>query len=251
MKGTAFEAFAVHDSVDHSLVEGIADSPYTIPSQALGLTGTEEATSVLWWRSEGHTHTAYVVEVMMDLAAKTPGKDAVEYRLDYLTGEGDAARKAGVLKRQPRRQAGALRLQITPKASPYTNPLAHTSPRLWKSQAAPTMVLSSKRSPQLWIEALHRPQTRSGRRPKVQSDMVLVTRCATKSRWMVVRWSNPTSRTMSRCASATSRPSKPTLYPPQKLPLAWVTRAHRPQLRLWRMRLPPCLLMQNMSLSCR
>ena len=98
MKGTAFEAFAVHDSVDHSLVEGIADSPYTIPSQALGLTGTEEATSVLWWRSEGHTHTAYVVEVMMDLAAKTSGKDAVEYRLDYLTGEGDAARKAGVLK---------------------------------------------------------------------------------------------------------------------------------------------------------
>ncbi|TLP56012.1 xanthine dehydrogenase family protein molybdopterin-binding subunit [Parasedimentitalea maritima] len=98
MKGTAFESFAVHDGVDHSTVEGIADSPYTIPGQALGLTDTEKATSVLWWRSVGHTHTAYVMEVMMDLAAKTSGKDAVEYRLGYLTGEGDAARKAGVLK---------------------------------------------------------------------------------------------------------------------------------------------------------
>ena len=98
MKGTAFESFAVHDGVDHSTVEGIADSPYTIPGQALGLTDTEKATSVLWWRSVGHTHTAYVMEVMMDLAAKAAGKDPVDFRLGYLTGEGDAARKAGVLK---------------------------------------------------------------------------------------------------------------------------------------------------------
>ena len=98
IKGTAFEPVLVHDGVDHSSVEGVADSPYTIPGQALGLTDTEKATSVLWWRSVGHTHTAYVMEVMMDLAAKTAGKDPVEFRLGYLTGEGDAARKAGVLK---------------------------------------------------------------------------------------------------------------------------------------------------------
>ncbi|CUH77754.1 Isoquinoline 1-oxidoreductase subunit beta [Tritonibacter multivorans] len=98
MKGTAFESFAVHDGIDHSTVEGIADSPYTIPGQALGLTDTEKATSVLWWRSVGHTHTAYVMEVMMDLAAKAAGKDPVDFRLDYLAAEGDAARKAGVLK---------------------------------------------------------------------------------------------------------------------------------------------------------
>jgi isoquinoline 1-oxidoreductase beta subunit len=98
MKGTSFEGFAVRDGIDHSSVEGIADSPYTIPGQALGLTDTEKATSVLWWRSVGHTHTAYVMEVMMDLAARAAGKDPVEFRLAYLTGAGDAERKAGALK---------------------------------------------------------------------------------------------------------------------------------------------------------
>ncbi len=98
MKGTAFEAFSVKDGVDHSTVEGLADSPYTIPNMAVGLTDTEKATSVLWWRSVGHTHTAYVMEVMMDMAAKAVGKDPVEFRLSYLQGDADQARKAGVLK---------------------------------------------------------------------------------------------------------------------------------------------------------
>lgn len=98
MKGTAFEAFAVHDGVDHSSVEGIADSPYAIPGMALGLTDTEKATSVLWWRSVGHTHTAYVMEVMMDLAARAVGQDPVAFRLKYLAGGADQARKAAVLK---------------------------------------------------------------------------------------------------------------------------------------------------------
>ncbi len=99
MKGTAFEAMLVHDGVDHSTVEGLADNPYTIPSMSVGLTDTEKATSVLWWRSVGHTHTAYVMEVMMDMAAKAVGRDPVEFRLAYLEGgDSDAQRKAGVLK---------------------------------------------------------------------------------------------------------------------------------------------------------
>ena len=98
MKGTAFEAMVVHDGIDHTTVEGLADSPYSIPGMSVGLTDTEKATSVLWWRSVGHTHTAYVMEVMMDMAAKAVGKDPVEFRLSYLTGGGDAARKAGVLR---------------------------------------------------------------------------------------------------------------------------------------------------------
>lgn len=100
MKGTPFESFSVHDGVDHSSVEGIADSPYDIPGMALGLTDTPKATSVLWWRSVGHTHTGYVMEVMMDLAAKAAGRDPVEFRLSYLTdGDNpDQSRKAGVLK---------------------------------------------------------------------------------------------------------------------------------------------------------
>ena len=99
MKGTAFEAMAVRDGIDHSTVEGLADNPYAIPNMSVGLTDTEKATTVLWWRSVGHTHTAYVMEVMMDMAAKAVGRDPVEFRLAYLENAGqDAERKAGVLK---------------------------------------------------------------------------------------------------------------------------------------------------------
>ncbi len=99
MKGTPFESFTVQDGIDHSTVEGLADNPYTIPNISVGLTDVKKATTVLWWRSVGHTHTAYVMEVMMDMAAKAVGRDPVEFRLAYLEGGGDdAVRKAGVLK---------------------------------------------------------------------------------------------------------------------------------------------------------
>jgi isoquinoline 1-oxidoreductase beta subunit len=98
MKGTPFEAFAVKDGIDHSSIEGTSDSPYAIPQQFVGLTDTKKATSTLWWRSVGHTHTAYVMEVMMDMAAKAAGADPVEFRLGYLTGSDDATRKANVLR---------------------------------------------------------------------------------------------------------------------------------------------------------
>ncbi|MEM8792350.1 MAG: molybdopterin cofactor-binding domain-containing protein [Pseudomonadota bacterium] len=99
IKGSPFEAVLVHDGVDHTSVEGTVDSPYQIPTAAFGLTDMEKATSTLWWRAVGHTHTAYVMETMMDMAAKAAGIDPVAFRLSYLTGDGsDQKRKAGVLK---------------------------------------------------------------------------------------------------------------------------------------------------------
>ncbi|MEM7522461.1 MAG: molybdopterin cofactor-binding domain-containing protein [Pseudomonadota bacterium] len=98
MKGTAFESFSVRDGVDHSSVEGVSDTPYRIPGLHVGLTDTKKATSTLWWRSVGHTHTAYAMEVMMDMAASAAGRDPVEFRLAYLSGDKDQARKAAVLK---------------------------------------------------------------------------------------------------------------------------------------------------------
>ncbi|WP_170325373.1 xanthine dehydrogenase family protein molybdopterin-binding subunit [Ruegeria arenilitoris] len=100
IKGTPFEAVLVHDGIDHSSIEGIADSPYKIPGMAVGLTDTPKATTVLWWRSVGHTHTGYTMETMMDLVAEAAGRDPVEFRLAHLadTSDADQQRKAGVLK---------------------------------------------------------------------------------------------------------------------------------------------------------
>ncbi|MBV7397228.1 xanthine dehydrogenase family protein molybdopterin-binding subunit [Mameliella sediminis] len=99
MKGTSFEAMMVQDGVDHSALESLPDTPYALPGMFVGLTDVAKATSVLWWRSVGNTHTAYVIETMMDEAAAAANRDPVAFRLDYLKGEGaDQRRVAGVLE---------------------------------------------------------------------------------------------------------------------------------------------------------
>ncbi len=100
MKGTSMEQMSVHDGVDHTSVEGVADTPYAVPGMAVGLTDHAKATSVLWWRSVGHTHTAYVMESMIDMVAQETGQDPLGLRLSMLPGDTPAqTRMAGVLKR--------------------------------------------------------------------------------------------------------------------------------------------------------
>jgi isoquinoline 1-oxidoreductase beta subunit len=84
--GTAFEQFLVRDGVDTSSVEGLGESsPYTIPGWSVDVHHPRVGVPVLWWRSVGHTHTAYVVETAMDELAQAAGADPVEFRLRYLT----------------------------------------------------------------------------------------------------------------------------------------------------------------------
>lgn len=102
LKGTVWEGFGVTDGVDFTSVEGVSHNPYDIPGMFIGLSDAPAATDVLWFRSVGHTHTGYVMERMMDLAASAAGRDPVEFRLDHLTSGGEKAkdqeRIAGVLK---------------------------------------------------------------------------------------------------------------------------------------------------------
>ncbi|MDJ0826098.1 MAG: xanthine dehydrogenase family protein molybdopterin-binding subunit [Rhodobacter sp.] len=93
--GTGFESFVVHNGVDHSTVEGIDDTTYAIPDLHVDVHHPQVGVPTLWWRSVGHTHTAYVMETMMDELAQAAGRDPVEFRLAYL---GDDARLAGVLR---------------------------------------------------------------------------------------------------------------------------------------------------------
>jgi isoquinoline 1-oxidoreductase subunit beta len=93
--GTGFEKALVKNGVDVSSVEGVTDMPYAIPNVHAELHTTKVGVPVLWWRSVGHTHTAYVVENMMDQLAAKASKDPIDFRLALLK---DKPRHVGVLK---------------------------------------------------------------------------------------------------------------------------------------------------------
>ncbi|MDQ0346436.1 xanthine dehydrogenase family protein molybdopterin-binding subunit [Ancylobacter vacuolatus] len=95
MAGTPFEAFAIKEGVDGTSVEGASDTNYDIGNFAVDLHSPKVAVPTLWWRSVGHTHTAHVVEVMIDELARAAGRDPVEFRLELLK---DKPRHAAVLK---------------------------------------------------------------------------------------------------------------------------------------------------------
>jgi isoquinoline 1-oxidoreductase beta subunit len=78
-KGTAFEGFMVKNGVDTTTVEGMKE-PYDLPMR-LSVHHPELNAPVLWWRSVGSTHTAYVMETLMDEIARAVKQDPVAYRL--------------------------------------------------------------------------------------------------------------------------------------------------------------------------
>jgi len=97
--GTPFEAFMVKDNVDETSVEGVKHSLYNIPNMSVGVTNIETPVPVLWWRSVGHTHTAYAMESMMDMLAHETGQDPVELRLSLLDKSDDKQKRmAGVIE---------------------------------------------------------------------------------------------------------------------------------------------------------
>ncbi|NUN47684.1 MAG: xanthine dehydrogenase family protein molybdopterin-binding subunit [Candidatus Brocadiae bacterium] len=93
--GTPF-AMMIQDGVDGTSVEGAANSPYLagIPDFRVGLHSPVGPVPVLWWRSVGHSHTAFVVESFLDELAHAAGIDPLEYRRSLLRNH---ARHLGVL----------------------------------------------------------------------------------------------------------------------------------------------------------
>ncbi|MFL8990979.1 xanthine dehydrogenase family protein molybdopterin-binding subunit [Pseudomonas sp. QLc11A] len=96
MAGTSLEASMVKDGIDKTSVEGVADSPYIggLANHQIELHSPQTGISVLWLRSVGHTHTAFVMESLIDELATAAGKDPVEYRRTLLK---DHPRHLGVL----------------------------------------------------------------------------------------------------------------------------------------------------------
>jgi isoquinoline 1-oxidoreductase beta subunit len=67
---------------DQTAIEGAAGSPYlkATPVVDAQLALPEAGVPVLWWRSVGATHTAFVMEHTIDQLALKAGKDPVDYR---------------------------------------------------------------------------------------------------------------------------------------------------------------------------
>jgi isoquinoline 1-oxidoreductase subunit beta len=96
LKGTPFEKYLVKDGVDSSATEGVVDTPYRLPNLQVSVHHPEVNVPVLWWRSVGHSHTAFVMETMVDELARAAKQDPIAYRLALLDPK--HARVRGVLQ---------------------------------------------------------------------------------------------------------------------------------------------------------
>ena len=113
--GTPFEPVMVKDGIDHTSVEGASDTPYAIPNLQVELHSTTNGVPVLWWRSVGHSHTAFVMESFMDELAHKAGHDPYSYRRTLLAKHPrnlkvlqTAAEKAGWGKPLPKGHARGI-----------------------------------------------------------------------------------------------------------------------------------------------
>jgi len=89
LAGTPFEKVMVKDGIDTTSVEGAADAPYlaAIPAHRVDLHSPTSPVTVLWWRSVGHSHTAFAVEGFIDELAHAAKQDPLEYRLALLPAD--------------------------------------------------------------------------------------------------------------------------------------------------------------------
>ena len=80
--GTLFEPMLVKDGIDGTAVEGMKE-PYEVPMR-LTVHHPKVNVPVLWWRSVGSTHTAFVMETLIDEIARQTKQDPVAYRLKLM-----------------------------------------------------------------------------------------------------------------------------------------------------------------------
>lgn len=77
-------AAMIKDGIDSTSVEGVMPTSYALPMMSGDLHSPSLAVRPLWWRSVGNTHTAYVMETMMDELARAAGQDPLAFRLALL-----------------------------------------------------------------------------------------------------------------------------------------------------------------------
>lgn len=85
--GTPFAAMLIKNGVDETVVEGVADTHYEIANFHVSAHQPTVNVPVLWWRSVGNTHTAFVMETLIDELATRAKSDPIAYRRKLLNPE--------------------------------------------------------------------------------------------------------------------------------------------------------------------
>jgi isoquinoline 1-oxidoreductase beta subunit len=86
LAGTPF-AMMMKDNIDPTTVEGVNDTHYTIPIFHVSVHHPKVNVPVLWWRSVGHTHSAFVMETLIEELATRAKIDPIAYRRKLLKPE--------------------------------------------------------------------------------------------------------------------------------------------------------------------
>ena len=115
IRGSALEGEIGKSGIDESMVEGASDMPYAVPNLAVSVHETKTGVPTLWWRSVGHTHTAFAVEAFLDEIAAAAGQDELALRRRLLARQPRhlavlnlAAGKAGWEKPLPQGKARGI-----------------------------------------------------------------------------------------------------------------------------------------------
>ncbi|MFO0838103.1 MAG: xanthine dehydrogenase family protein molybdopterin-binding subunit [Phycisphaerae bacterium] len=82
--GSPFEAMMVRNGVDQVAVEGALELVYDIPNIRVAWSRAASEIPTLWWRSVGHSHTAFAIESFIDEMARAAGKDPLAYRCERM-----------------------------------------------------------------------------------------------------------------------------------------------------------------------
>ncbi len=110
LAGTPLAAY-MKGGIDETAVEGAADTQYNIPNLQISVHHPTVNVPVLWWRSVGHTHTAYVMETLIDELASRARMDPLTYRRRLL--KPDARKLLAVLDLMDEK-SGSWRRQLPP-----------------------------------------------------------------------------------------------------------------------------------------
>jgi isoquinoline 1-oxidoreductase beta subunit len=87
-------AVMMKDNIDPTSVEGVNDTSYAVPNFDVSVHNPRVNVPVLWWRSVGHTHSAFVMETLVDELASRAKTDPVAYRRKLLKPEAKKLRAA-------------------------------------------------------------------------------------------------------------------------------------------------------------